>query len=131
MGADYPDFLDALTDYFDSETWRSKQVRRTLEKATQAGTLAVALDGQHKSELARMVDYRDHEEMKLAALALNRAERIKLERNQALVEMAKRMRFAIACAMGRDAIDETTANTGLDEDDRVMVSQVSGRVTRW
>lgn len=125
------EFLDVLAKEFESPEYRRKQVDRVLGLAKRAAYDAIALESMGRSEAETAAELAGRGDEELARLGSERARRIKREQYSKILEMCERIRFAVSMALGSDTIDETTADTGLDEDERVLIEQVSGRGCQW
>ncbi len=125
------DVLKAFDWAFQDPATRCKMMKALLEAALHLNAEAVALEDMWLQEKARSEQLQGNDDAKLWSMSVDRAKRIHRERCHKLSEAAVRVREAMKLACGTLTIDETTADTGLDEDQRSLLSQVSGRCARW
>ncbi len=116
-----------VVDAAAEESFRISTIKGAIDAARALCMKALSLEAMHKQERERADMLLVQGMEKESALAVDRARRIHMERCSALVGVAERFRVALNQAQGSLTIDQTTAGTGQAEDDRITVSQVSGR----
>lgn len=112
-------------------TLRSNSVNFHLDAIKKWSNAALALEAEHDHESARSDELLESGDKRGAALSVDRAKRIHQERCRALAHIAYNARLALNESSGHLMIDETTAHTGLDEQDRGAISEVAGWCSRW
>jgi hypothetical protein len=120
-------WTDLLSPLLESADARAYAIERDARRLQRAASTAVALEAQAQSEDQRARDLSDEGNERLAAMVRARASSMRRERAGYVLNAALLSRNIVNLALGRLTIDDTTAGTGLDESERVIVSQVSGR----
>jgi hypothetical protein len=111
----------------ESAAYREERIKEYSAKLARAARQAVALETSERQERERADALSVDDDTRLWALAVERAKRIHHERCRAIRQAADLARGLVELALGDLTIDTSTTHTGLDEDERLLVSEVSGR----
>jgi len=116
-----------ITD--DAEQSRKLRVSDTVkvtEWMRRTAQDAISLDASYSAEVKRSEELLVLNDARGSALALSRATRIHAERCRRIQQTASFARMLMLAAAGDLTITESTAGTGLERDERIAVSEVSG-----
>jgi hypothetical protein len=120
-----------------SESVDSERARRQVDckKASEwmvkCAAEAISLEANHAAEIEHAARLLGRLDTNGYDLAIERAKRIHVDRCRSIQRMAKFARMAVCTAQGSLMISQSTSHTGLDEEDRIAVEQVSGCIERF
>ena len=110
------------------EEQRMRSIKICVESIAKLSSAAISLENQYNAEVTRSESLLASGMEKESALALSRAVRIHQERCRTLQRIASFARLATIEASGDLLISRSTSHTGLDELDRINLSEVLGCV---
>jgi hypothetical protein len=125
------DLLVLVDEITGDAGYRTKMIAQALRNARRVAGEMVALDEEARRAKEVTAHYADAGNARAARANKSRETLIHKARCEGARVLAEQLGLAMKTALGDLRIDETTAQTGLDQDERNLISAITTGLERW